>query len=276
MVERPILFSGAMVRAILDGRQTQTRRVVKSRDAGALDAAFFYADRETFAQLNGDPSRFLGLLCPFGRPGDRLWVRETWRTGAWRDDGRVALDYAANPEVTYTPWLRPPAETFKRLAAQGMDDCRRAVARGALSVEEHADGRFTWPHGGSPCRWRPSIHMPRWASRLTLEVTGVRVERLNDISEEDAKADGVEVHMMPEEWRAVRQQHGRNEAITFDREPSADLIAALRLRDVTHVPARPVRSAVAGFRSLWESINGTGSWAENPWVWRIEFRRVTP
>ena len=118
--------------------------------------------------------------------------------------------------------------------------------------------------------------MPRWASRLTLEVTGVRVERLNAISEEDAKAEGVEVHMMPEEWRAVRQQYGRNEAITFDREPSADLIAALRLRDVTHVPARPVRSAVAGFRSLWESINGTGSWAENPWVWAISFRRATP
>ena len=296
MTERPILFSGAMVRAILDGTKTQTRRVVKGRgsrglpefhggrgeenDSSAWGWFFDGPDHHGYEVLaRGLDERhdhgLVSMPCPFGRVGDRLWVRETWRTGAWRDDGRVALDYAASPEATRTPWLRPPAEVFRRLAKQGMDECHRAVRRGSL-IEEHTDGRFTWPHGGSPCRWRPSIHMPRWASRITLEVTGVRVDRLNAISEEDALAEGVDVHMMPEEWRAVRQQHGRNEAITFDREPSADLIAALRLRDVTHAPARPMRSAVSGFSSLWESINGDGSWKANPWVWCVSFKVVTP
>ena len=265
MAERPILFSGAMVRAILEGRKSQTRRVVKGRgsrglpefhggrgeenDPSAWGWFFDGPDHHGYEVLaRGLDERhdhgLVSMPCPFGRPGDRLWVRETW---------------GLRKHFDFTDWHR-----------------RSLRAIDSLPPEWMLDYRADWQQDHEPNFWRPSIHMPRWASRLMLEVTGVRVERLNDISEEDAKAEGVEVHMMPEEWRAVRQQHGRNEAIAFDREPSADLIAALRLRDVTHVPARPVRSAVAGFRSLWESINGADSWESNPWVWRIEFRRVTP
>lgn len=256
MTERPILFSGAMVRAILDGRKTQTRRVAKlpeqrtrrgeweSIELGG-DGCFDRFGRRITEVTPGLAHSITGACvgAPFA-VGEQLWVRETW---------------GLRKHFDFTDWHR-----------------RSLRAVDSLPPEWMLDYRADWNEEHEPNFWRPSIHMPRWASRITLEVTGVRVERLNDISEEDAKAEGVEVHMMPEEWRAVRQQHGRNEAITFDREPSADLIAALRLRDVTHVPARPVRSAVAGFRSLWESINGRGSWDANPWVWVVEFRRVTP
>ena len=239
-----------MVRAILEGRKSQTRRVVKGRgsrglpelhggrgeenDPSAWGWFFDGPDHHGYEVLaRGLDERhdhgLVSMPCPFGRVGDRLWVRETFAPSTSADTGKAHAVYAAS-------------------------------GHGLLPGQ----------------RWWPSIHMPRWASRITLEVTCVRVERLNAISEEDAVAEGVEVHMMPEEWRAVRQQYGRNEAITFDREPSADLIAALRLRDVTHVPARPIRSAVSGFSSLWESINGAGSWESNPWVWAITFKRVTP
>ena len=223
MIERSVILKAHEVRAILDGRKTKTRRVVKPQPDKIFDRTMFGG------AMILDETTLRTSMCPYGARGDRLWVRETFAPSTSADTGKPHAVYAAS-------------------------------GHGLLPGQ----------------KWTPSIHMPRWASRITLEVTCVRVERLNAISEEDAVAEGVEVHMMPEEWRAVRQQYGRNEAITFDREPSADLIAALRLRDVTHVPARPMRSAAAGFHSLWESINGTGSWAENPWVWRIEFRRVTP
>lgn len=136
MKERPILFSAPMVRALLDGRKTQTRRVVKPQPTATREEAIrTYGKGGTFILEAG----FFGVRCPYGQLGDRLWVRETW--GA----------------------------------------C-------AGSPVYRADDNATCPDGG---RWKPSIHMPRWASRITLEVTGVRVERLQDISEEDAIAEGV-------------------------------------------------------------------------------------
>lgn len=277
MTERPILFSAPMVRALAAGRKTQTRRVVKPappsydavkmlsgdgftifNDRSSLSGAHFRVGGPVWAvrQLVGEMAN-TGWVCPYGAPGDRLWVRETWRVGAWRDDGRVALDYAASPDLVRTPWLRPPVDVFRRLHVQGLADCRRALTRGVLPLEEHADGRFSWPHGGSPCRWRPSIHMPRWASRLTLEVTAVRVERLQAISEEDARAEG---------------------ARRFDDLPSTHPYG----QDARWSCVEPksteecLGSARMAFGNLWNSINGADSWASNPWVWVVTFKRVTP
>jgi hypothetical protein len=217
MRERPILFSGPMVRAILAGTKTQTRRVVKPQPE---------------AQHGGEPYWFIGgyrawqyrstddvlrkggntLRCPYGAPGDRLWVREAWQ----------ALD--------------------------GNERARRIMtepnpSRGWL---EYA---ATVPEGYEPPpRWRPSIHMPRWASRITLEVTGVRVERLQDISSNDAIAEGIEPCPRGGEWRNY-----------LDSAPNRD---ALTPR--------------VSFRSLWESINGPGSWEANPYVWAVSFREVSP
>lgn len=184
MKERPILFSAPMVRAILEGRKTMTRRAVKNTIAeswlGVGDPG------------NGFSPEFVALpenhLCPYGQPGDRLWVRETWRVGAWDSDyGRIAVDYAASPELGKTPWLDvPDDDVFVRLWEQSTDDAMKAN----LPLDE--EGSYHWEPGKAPTRWRPSIFMPRWASRITLEIKNVRVERLNEISDDDAMAEGVE------------------------------------------------------------------------------------
>lgn len=184
MKERPILFSASMVRAILEGRKTQTRRVVKRIPLEWLESGL-HPDFVAFPE-NG--------LSPYGQPGDRLWVRESW---AYHPDF---------PESTH-----------------------RAIYRADPGVENDVP------------RWRPSIHMPRWASRINLEVTGVRVERLQEISESDAKAEGCSV---PE--------------IIYPDEPKEHY------------------SYAAAYKHLWESINGPGSWDANPWVWVVEFRRIAP
>lgn len=203
--ERPILFSAPMVQAILAGRKTVTRRVVKERQfpapfhqrCSAVGVAV--ALREMYEQ-----GRFEERPFPYGQPGDRLWVRETW---------------AKVPH--------PPAIS---------DRCK--VGPEGWGATWRAD----WTGNPSGYTWKPSIHMPRWASRLTLEVTGVRVERLHDITEEDAKAEGVE---------------------------------AKRGAGAAGIQAGPVHlSHVVGFRELWCDINGPESWDANPWVWAVSFRRV--
>lgn len=259
MSDRPILYSAPMVRAILSGAKTQTRR---TRGLDGVDP------RGSFIEMRrGDDGKWraafdvrddagpLEVVSPFGGPGDRLWVRETWRIAAWRTEGpkegAMALDYRASPEGTRSPWVFPPSDVFERLVQQSSDDARSALKAEQGSVREDGDGLYRWDHGDSPCRWRPSIHMPRWASRLTLEVTGVRVERLNDISEADAMAEGAAYRLSP----------GGDLAGAFEPMPGEAL--------------HPINYR-SHFRDLWESINDPGSWALNPWVWVVQFKRVTP
>lgn len=198
MKERPIIFSGESVRAILADQKTQTRRIVKPQPpaVGGASAVFRYADGWRFGGVDyRDDSRL--ERCPHGVAGDRLWVREKWavrrlQAGFWLEfpDGK---NYHAT---------RPDAERYAK-----------------------GDG------------WRSPIHMPRWASRLTLELVSVRVERLQDISEEDATAEG----------------------FTTRRLLDTDL-----------------RSAWLKFAQAWNDLHGAGAWEANPWVWRIEFRRLQP
>lgn len=188
-MERPILFRAPDIRAILEGRKTQTRRIVK--------CGF---------EVDGDESG-QGFVprspCPYGLPGDRLWVRETW--------GQVS------EHIVY----RADADEYGRLNYGGL--------------------RF------KP-KWKPSIFMPRDASRITLRVVGVRVEQLQDISEEDAKAEGVTSPL------------------------SADTLSGGVANYGLPVHFTPYRYA-HGFRFLWEQINGADSWNTNPWVWVIDFER---
>jgi hypothetical protein len=152
MKERPILFSGPMVRAILEGRKTQTRRVVNI-DIDPKVGRFLEADPSGFwGFANDDHFPIQCIHCPYGIKGDRLWVRETW-----------------TPVSTY----EPSAETGALYKAD------------FIGSEDFVD----W-------RWKPSIHMPRWASRITLEITGLRVERLQEISEADAIAEGIQHRTM--------------------------------------------------------------------------------
>lgn len=191
MRERPILFSAPMVRAILDGRKTQTRRVVKNMDSDGT----VWSGRgrrigyKAFDAPNSFPSAALEW-CPYGQPGDRLWVRETWgyRGSMWSTTDpkveRHLVDYRADGE--YSP--SSPKRTVVRARGEESGIPKQRECRPDEDyIEDYYNGYLTryWR------QWRPSIHMPRWASRITLEVTGVRVERLNAISEEDALAEGI-------------------------------------------------------------------------------------
>lgn len=207
--ERPILFSGKMVRAILDGRKTQTRRVItrRMRDEAPDEG------RETVICQPGhgyDEAKIrANYRCPHGQPGDRLWVRETWAMPP-------GYDACHHGDLKVKPPIGPV--------------CYGADYGNAT--------RQAWT--GS--RWRPSIHMPRWASRLTLEITEVRVQRVRDISEEDARAEGCPY---PAEWA------GRY----VDRDETAR----------------------TWYSVLWDTLNTRRnfSWESNPYVWAISFSRVS-
>ena len=209
MTDRPILFGAPMVRALLAGTKTQTRRVVKPQPR-TVDEKPRHLPNEWGFWGGSYPDHGSAVRCPYGAPGDRLWVRETW----------ALVDDRSKPATT-----------------------RSGVLYRATDRRERS-------FSGSE-KWRPSIHMPRWASRITLEVTGVRVERLQDISEEDAKAEGAAHRIAP----------GGDLSAVFDALPGEE--------------AAPI-GYQAHFRDLWESINGAESWAADPWVWVVSFRRVTP
>lgn len=215
--DRPIIFSAPMVRAILAGRKTQTRRVIKPQpyevrppDDGC-GWRWEFCRRGLAYAWNTEAERLAsGMVghCPYGHPGDRLWCRERW--APFRGSGIPCevdrATYACFPDGT-----------------QVMRDGR--IYPWTLTDQPN------WPES---MRWRPSIHMPRWASRITLEITGVRVERLQAIGPIDAEAEGFPL--------------GSDHA-----------------------------DPVAAFRATWDQINGkTYPWLSNPWVWRIEFRRLTP
>lgn len=221
--ERPILFSAPMVRAILEGRKTVTRREVKKRAALDCLAAGF---EPAFLALPGNAD-----LCPYGQTGERLWVRETW--------GVISHDFDEHGNMV--DWKPDrPASPIREMR----------FGRGYYSghVIYRVDGEATWAgddDGGGDDRsaWKPSIHMPRIASRILLEITEVRVERLQDISRSDIRAEGLECPP---------------ELASDDVSPN--------YRD--WYPA--------AWRELWESINDAGAWDANPWVWVVEFKRVTP
>ncbi|WP_434697102.1 hypothetical protein [Pseudomonas aeruginosa] len=221
--ERPILFNDQMVRAILEGRKTVTRRVVTPQP----DFLGSMVDPNTpFKTL--DAGLHARITCPYGQPGDRLWVRETWTDVNMC--GAPALAYRADEDIR--DLMEEPGF---------LDD------RGAFNYDDPRVKPYPfacWYAELDQARWRPSIHMPRWASRILLEVTAVRVERLQDISDPGALAEGVELEGEGVCWAGA--------AGTASDSP------------------------VDSFRLLWELINGAGSWNANPWVWVVEFKRVAP
>lgn len=223
--ERPILFSAPMVRALLDGTKTQTRRIVKIQSTTTEPPYLRPDGRYTYTVCEGhavgEP-----FPCPYGIPGDRLWVRENYRYSL-----PDSIRYQADGAVIIT---KPPASVV--IPNHKLND------------------------------WRPSIHMPRWASRLTLEITEIRVQRLQDISEEDAIAEGIECAHRDEDrtfWKNYRfkSPHPKRGKVWNPEE-----------NQIVNYNREPIRS----YQSLWESINGPGSWDANPYVWAITFRRLVP
>ncbi|HID3656001.1 TPA: morphogenetic protein [Serratia marcescens] len=203
MKERPVIFNGEMVRAILNGRKTQTRRAISDRHLHLIDVASQVGECYPleYGIDHANSQSYYREHCPFGQVGDRLWVREMFASGLCT---KTTLAYRA---------------THKR--------------------EDLEEG---W---NETIKWTPSIHMPRWASRIMLEITAVRVERLNDISQDDAQAEGMELTG----WRP-----------SYSNPDNSGLDETLTPYD--------------NFAMLWGTIYGEENWSANPWVWAISFRRV--
>lgn len=243
-----------MVRALLAGTKTQTRRICKPQpiSVGSSGKRRVYRDEDfkrAWETYKGSGECDANRDCPYGQPGDRLWVRETWapceapiRAGCFQfaADGAVGQLVSTNGG---DEWWERNGHTI------GISD------RALLGV---------WV--GQPSKWRPSIHMPRGCSRLTLEIAGVRVERLRDISEADAIAEGVESPA------AEREDHDRS--ICPACGGTGLHLALGQNLGVTEVDCRECDTNAKRYRHLWESINGPGSWDANPWVWVVEFKRA--
>lgn len=211
----PIPFKAEMVRAVLDGSKTQTRRPLKVQPHSVAEVAsgnhlFDYrTDLADYSRVV--PMADLVKRCPYGQPGDGLWVREAWKA-------HTTFDHL------------PPRDIPQSHVWYMADDGYKAESR-----------------------YRQGMFMPRWASRITLEVVSVRVERLQDISEADALAEGIDrpENMSAEEMKALDVWDGAERAYF-----------------------NALNQPVNQYRRLWDQINGPDSWAANPWVWVVEFRRL--
>lgn len=274
MKERPILFNGEMVRAILEGRKTQTRRIIKGNFNHMRWCPIQKSNRyDGWEDEHGNP-----YPCPFGVPGDRLWVRETWRIYGWHEGEPFNLQYKADGSVLSEPSNSEyyDEDKYTQLGIDSGDDCERA------GIEPDNYGVYHFEEGTDlPTRWRPSIHMPRWASRITLEITGVRVERLHKISEEDARAEGIDYLFNQEDCETVvgivgtkPEDHGYKNYLWHGDYGNYGM--GNKQSDSWPYQFSGYKDAVGSFSSLWEKIHAKLGypWASNPWVWVIEFRRL--
>ncbi|MEQ4693420.1 hypothetical protein [Providencia manganoxydans] len=220
MKERGIIFNSEMVRAILDGRKTQTRRIMKPQPKPNENGGFSWPSNICQSMINikemmqnneGAWAGIAGIACPHGGVGDRLWVRETWMPDPPRDG------------------------TWSDIEFYGCKDSKLSMIPERFRKPEHCIHRASWK-GSELVGWTPSIHMPRWASRITLEITDVRVERLQAASDKDFKAEGY----------------------PLDRGLTGGST-----------------DAFCWFRHLWDSVSKPDcNFESNPWVWVIEFKRV--
>lgn len=207
MTARPIIFRAAMIRALLAGEKTQTRRIAKVTDKGCKPG--FVTPMAGFTPRR--PADHVAY-CPYGQPGDLLWVKETF-------------------QPILTPYFDPPDSEWA--TGKGYQVLYMATDKAVVYVDR--DDNVTE-------RRKPSIHMPRWASRLTLRITDVRVQRLQDISEADARAEGITEEAVEAELHCAEAMN--------QKEP---------------------RPAAARFGVIWASIYGAESWSANPWVWALSF-----
>lgn len=228
--EHPLLFSGEMVRAVLEGKKTQTRRILTVPWKGSMRTLPYepyyddYDGKLMFCDEYGDWHDVATYQhCPYGRPGHRLWVKETWRPDERNSETLGGIRFRAD-------------EAFVQI-----DNSKEAICRWLDLFKAGDIGKQL-----VDAKWRPSIFMPRWASRITLEVERIAVQRIQSISWHEIKAEGV-----------ACPEHDFESGFCCSECPV--------LRET--------------FRTLWDKINGErfdgwGAWEKNPWVWVIEFRRV--
>ncbi|HFD3102859.1 TPA: hypothetical protein ACF220_000077 [Klebsiella quasipneumoniae subsp. similipneumoniae] len=224
MKERGMIFNGEMVRAILDGRKTQTRRIIKDCTVGRDQISkFIQIEKKFIGCYPEDVPELIRECCPYGVPGDRIWVRETWAT-------------LGNEDGCYVDWEDNLCKGDERSAARIYRASCEQIP-GDYGLWSIPDDAYWKPHTKEhkfEGAWRPSIHMPRWASRILLEITDVRVERLQSITLGD-----------------------------ICKEVGCGLY-----------DFRPATYGFQVWEELWKSIYGAENWQANPWVWVISFERV--
>jgi hypothetical protein len=270
MRERPLPLSASQVLALLEARPMRLRRVLDPQpqpyvqatddkhppkhDAPYIDS--YCSEPKTAENPRGMSTlwcwwtrddrqgAFVGK-CPYGAPGDRLWIRETFY-----------CDHAEYPDA-------PVDEMKPMLEYRVGHDCR------------------TW-EAGCPCRddngassWRPSTHMPRWASRLTLEIVSVSIERLQAMTDADAVAEGVGARMSQESWSCFCAS--THESFDMFVDPDADLRVERGITHVKHNPAEQIVSPLRHYRQIWDAKHkGDASWEHNPWCWVVDTTIVVP
>jgi len=268
--ERSIIMNGSEVQTTLSGLKTQKRIVVKPQPPNEDFTVSHFCDWEQHECCSGIksvkfsrpfeqqgrwdwwPIGYKKIKCPYGQPGDRLWVRETFadehpnaiQPGRYSQVGRAGIP--GPPGVQYRTIYRADGGEPLQVWRNETNEHPYFTLTRPKDVE-FPTIRSNFTRGGKGIHWTPSIHMPRWASRITLEIVSVRVERLQDISEEDVKAEGV--LSFGDRWKnyvTERESSGINGA---------------------------VKSARLSFESLWESISGPGSWELNQFVWVIEYKK---
>ena len=236
--ECPILFSAPMVRAILEGRKTMTRRVAKPQPkmvTGSGKRVYESADfKKSWEDISGTGEGSGYSDCPYGKPGNRLVVKETFYAY-----GRWIKQFSATKNRD--EWFFQDMTTLEGKAYKYADSPPENVE------QKRVENAVGWHK-------RPSLFMPYYASRITLEITGARVERLQDISEADAIVEGV---------KSFRPVPG-------DGDPETLFANYMNKGRFSY------RKAYFSFMTLWQSINGPESWNENPFVWVIEFKRIAP
>ena len=220
-----------MVGAVLNGRKTQTRRIVKDKILEIFDTAI------AVGECSGmDEIRYLMQFCPYGQIGDELWVRETFAYVGTTDPGYLVY------KATYP-------ECAKQYGFDSVPD----------DIKDAGD------------KWTPSIHMPRKVSRIQLRITDIRVERLNDISEGDALSEGIKYRKIGDDFEGDTMYYCKNYmakgAVAFYANANDDLDEDILDTEIDIDP-------ISSFKTLWQSINGEPSWANNPWVWVVEFERI--
>lgn len=262
--ERPILFKTEMVDAILNGTKTQTRRLMKPQPekmpeiVEPVPVKDFVQDLKEMSK-NGFKMLGTGGLLegyrhpePYANVGDILWVRETWKPYAWDGYGYVSFLYKDGSVRPVEGGFYPDDEDKEE--EMYIKLCDELEASGCPKTDEE-----NYDNPSEHLKWRPSIFMPRSASRIQLEVTDVYPERLCTIPGEDALAEGIKRHYDDQITKSWRYKDYMSDSSGYGH-PDHDY-------PCTYDPKH-------SFRTLWESINGAESWAANPFVWVIKFKRV--
>lgn len=254
----PILFNTEMVQANLENRKKQTRRIapfdkrctkVFQSENGKWQQNY-NNNQDPEKMFQGGWNEWTNYSSPY-EIGNILWVRETTKVGAWREEEcQIAFDYKASPELKETPWCFFEEEKFEKLHLETIE------ALDKKGFEAHIDEEteyctYYWEPGHSPLNWKPSLFMPKEAARIFLKVTNVRCERLQDISEEDAIAEGISFQFYDTDFKEEMPRYKNYLNKLFQTS-----------------------SPIYSFASLWRKINGKDSWKKNPWVWVYDFERI--